>query len=773
MTTINRNTVAILGAVMTLMFASRMRSAHNYIVPDGVVFLGMDAWYHWRASLWTAANWPRTLGFDPWTGYPVGRYAGQFGTPWDILLGSIIAVTGGSDISMIAVSIVPPIIVALTAIPVYYIARICFGDKATIGAIIALALLPGMFYVRGLFGFIDHHAAEIFLQTIVVAGIIGALQNNNQSKIFVSLSSVALTLYIFIWPPGFYIVPILAVSIIVAGIVAFSQRTNVNLIFKPIYGIFIVPLIVVGVVGDWSTYSVTSISRLQIIALELSLVSIVLYHGILHYSRKSAIVTTGAPIIILSGIAAVIAWTNPQLFDIVTGGLQGHFIPSANSSSTIAEAQGVDISNTIIFTLSEYGLLVLVAVIAILFRIDRRRSSHIIVFIWGFVLMGMALTQIRYNYYAAVPIAIFAGAGAQYIVSFLTEHIDMSDIPSSTTIVIVFIIALAVAPASGSIIDERSPTDALEWRGALEYLEHDTPESAIHYTGYYERTDDYQYIDYGVLSWWDYGHWITSRAHRIAVANPFQQHMGEAAKYFVASNETEADAAIDTLNLSAEERIRYVVVDDRMATDKLWAIANSGGTDIDQYTDNDGYTNMYHESMVARLYMHDADRLEHHRLVYETPDTSVVAGIQRDDELILTPQSLTPDQIQTTIENEALELVQPRRLSTVKVFERVNGAVIADTTNADVVVVSVPLRTNTGRQFLYTQVATVSDGQFEARVPYATSGNTGSTVIAFEPYSIYADGEYIRSVHVSESSVQNGVHVNMTIPGEHYARDKE
>jgi Uncharacterized membrane protein, required for N-linked glycosylation len=166
MTTINRNTVAILGAVMTLMFASRMRSAHNYIVPDGVVFLGMDAWYHWRASLWTAANWPRTLGFDPWTGYPVGRYAGQFGTVWDVLLGSIIAITGGSEISMIAVSIVPPIIAALTAIPVYYIARICFDDKAAIGAIIALALLPGMFYVRGLFGFIDHHAAEIFFRLL-------------------------------------------------------------------------------------------------------------------------------------------------------------------------------------------------------------------------------------------------------------------------------------------------------------------------------------------------------------------------------------------------------------------------------------------------------------------------------------------------------------------------------------------------------------------------------------------------------------------------------
>jgi len=42
---------------------------------------------------------------------------------------------------------------------------------------------------------------------------------------------------------------------------------------------------------------------------------------------------------------------------------------------------------------------------------------------------------------------------------------------------------------------------------------------------------------YGVQSWWDYGHWITTRAERIPNANPFQQNAGEAADYLLAPSE--------------------------------------------------------------------------------------------------------------------------------------------------------------------------------------------------------------------------------------------
>ncbi|GAI14766.1 unnamed protein product, partial [marine sediment metagenome] len=34
---------------------------------------------------------------------------------------------------------------------------------------------------------------------------------------------------------------------------------------------------------------------------------------------------------------------------------------------------------------------------------------------------------------------------------------------------------------------------------------------------------EYPESSYSVMSWWDYGHWITRIAHRIPISNPFQQ----------------------------------------------------------------------------------------------------------------------------------------------------------------------------------------------------------------------------------------------------------
>ena len=64
----------------------------------------------------------------------------------------------------------------------------------------------------------------------------------------------------------------------------------------------------------------------------------------------------------------------------------------------------------------------------------------------------------------------------------------------------------------------------------------------LDYYGQYDRTGDFEYPEgaYGVLSWWDYGHWITGEGERIANANPFQQNVREAADFLLAQDEEEA-----------------------------------------------------------------------------------------------------------------------------------------------------------------------------------------------------------------------------------------
>lgn len=66
-------------------------------------------------------------------------------------------------------------------------------------------------------------------------------------------------------------------------------------------------------------------------------------------------------------------------------------------------------------------------------------------------------------------------------------------------------------------------------------------ENAMEYYGTYEPPAYGDFDDpegaYAVQSWWDYSHWITTRAEQIPNANPFQQNAEEAANSLLAPSE--------------------------------------------------------------------------------------------------------------------------------------------------------------------------------------------------------------------------------------------
>jgi len=124
-----------------------------------------------------------------------------------------------------------------------------------------------------------------------------------------------------------------------------------------------------------------------------------------------------------------------------------------------------------------------------------------------------------------------------------------------------------------------------------------------------------------VQSWWDYGHWITTRAERIPNANPFQQNAGEAADYLLAPSE---EASREVLASQSEEgaNTRYVMVDWQMASPSskfgapvTFYSGNETRSDFNrvlyQQTEQGGFrtvtqvnTQRYHESQMIRLYEH-------------------------------------------------------------------------------------------------------------------------------------------------------------------------
>lgn len=71
---------------------------------------------------------------------------------------------------------------------------------------------------------------------------------------------------------------------------------------------------------------------------------------------------------------------------------------------------------------------------------------------------------------------------------------------------------------------------------------------------------------WGVMSWWDYGYWITREGQRPAMCNPGSNIRYEVARYLLSDNYSETYEALKKTN------IKYIIIDYLMVTSKFYAI---------------------------------------------------------------------------------------------------------------------------------------------------------------------------------------------------------
>ena len=175
-----------------------------------------------------------------------------------------------------------------------------------------------------------------------------------------------------------------------------------------------------------------------------------------------------------------------------------------------------------------------------------------------------------------------------------------------------------------------------DWNDACAWVNDHTPATSFTYSA-----DNGTHPEYGIMSWWDYGNYILYRAERPAVANNFQTGIENASRFFIAQNETAADAIMD--NCSA----RYVMADNRMGSPYAgvsYGIFESmpylAGDDPNSYHMRVNASALtvspkYYGSMYAKLFDFDGcgyksgsgnvtGGLEHYRLIYATNGTDPV-----------------------------------------------------------------------------------------------------------------------------------------------------
>jgi dolichyl-diphosphooligosaccharide--protein glycosyltransferase len=381
-----------------------------------------------------------------------------------------------------------------------------------------------------------------------------------------------------------------------------------------------------------------------------------------------------------SVIAAIVLAAKPLVEDdddrhtlFVAGGLvlvgllylvPGPFAAAADALGVVPELVGVAIVA---------GLVVGATLLA------RYDAERLFVLVWAAIITAAAFTQVRFNYYLAVVVAsmnayLLGEVLAYFDLQSVAASLDDVEIETHQVLVVFAVVLLVLTPAllvpinvrsTGNPTFDKNPTSwqtanstspgaVTEWEGSLQWLSENTPaegtmggaDNEMAYYGTYQQSNDFEYPDgaYGVMSWWDYGHWITVRGERIPNANPFQQGAETAANFLLAPNEQQAEDVLAGQSTEGNQT-RYVMVDWQMATPgskfgapTVWYDYNDTDLASDEfyhrvYSENFRTSFLlrhqrYYDSQMIRLYEYHGSAIEPQPIVvdWETRQAQTSAG---------------------------------------------------------------------------------------------------------------------------------------------------
>jgi len=603
--------IPTLVVLVAFMLWTRVREWESYVVDETVYFGGNDPWYHYRMVKYTVQHWPETSPFDPWTYFPFGTHSSQFGTVFDQLMATAALVVGLGNPSDHTVRMVvlfaPAVLGTLAAIPVYYLGKRAAGRFAGVVAVGILATFASTFVARSTVGFTDHHVAEVFFQSVAVLATMVAVSAGQKEKPVWELlqereigairrpvgwavvAGTATALYVWTWPPGVFLV----------GILGFYYLIELSSL--QVHGESPEPVAIVGAVSMLTTTVLTLavVEEVDIGATSYSILQPGLALGVAagcvfmawlarewddrdvpDYQYPVAIVGILA---VLTGLLAV---GSPGTFDfLVRQLLRVVGLGVSDRAATIGEAQPLafeDLYGRYRFT----HFIALAGVGYIAFRqvLSKARSDLVLLVVWTVFMLLATLTQRRFDYYFGITVAVMVGYTVATLADFGNLFESVEDLQTYQVVSIVAIVLVVFTPlvvtGQGILalqISAGGPgEDPQAWNESLTWMEDNTPRegnlggagNGMDLYGTFKATDDYEYEAgfYGVLSWWDYGHWITTMGQRIPTANPFQQGADQAANFLLSGSESEANEVLDDLSDGEGTETRYVMADWKMVT---------------------------------------------------------------------------------------------------------------------------------------------------------------------------------------------------------------
>jgi oligosaccharyl transferase (archaeosortase A-associated) len=807
-----------------------------------------DISYNLRLIEQMLVNFPSYPGFDAMTQYPYGSIVG-WGPLFTFIVTSLCLVAGAAtrpEIAAVAFT-VPPILAAIMIPVMFYLGKILSDWKTGLISAVFISIVSGQFLYRSLYGFVDHHIAEVLFSTVFVLAYVTAivytktqkidfrnLQTLKTPTIMSILAGIGFVLGLWTMPTMVLFAFIVALfTLIQFSIDFYKQQMSDYLLFINVVT-FVIAIIGTLVAGlRTSGFALVVYSPAHILAYTLVIAGSIVLYGLTRIFKEKRIYYP------LSIVAIAIAGL--ALTFLLFQGIYSAFIGSFNlmfgagaTTLTIQELRPWSLAE--VWTTFNFGFILAIGGIgyAVYRNIKEEKPEQIFLLIWVLVMLYATFIHVRYEYYLgpviAILAALFTGAvlskGYPEVQKFLfRKRIAAKEAEEKPTpkrrkevkkaakkssydgpLVVAFfmVAAFGVLFVGMSANYDYQIGNALgyntmhpDWRETLEWMGNNTPNPGVdYYTIYDQDTFHYPPQSYGVMSWWDYGHWITYFAMRIPHANPFQQGVAGvngSASFFISPTEEQ------TVKIANNLGTKYVVTDIEMDVGKFWAMATwynstlgaSPYSDVFLVTSPENptsyeaatlYTQDYYETTISRLHNFDGSMTDPSTVFYivyadGTQQTNYYPIITKYQAMeaataiqmaksynanastgyhatvasnsFLRPLERVPalQHFRLIYESSTNALGSQADVRYVKTFEYVAGAHIPGEG-----VIEIDLVTNQGRAFTYRQESV--NGEFV--VPYSTEGN---------PWGVKATGYYRivgtgQEISVSEDAVQNGLTVS-------------
>lgn len=487
----------------------------NVFVADLTWFRETDPWYHERlADLYSFPNWSNV---DLMAKFPDGAHNGYMPMIAWLSLGDKEA------------AFIPPIVGALTLFFVYLIGKEVFSGKVGLLAAALVAVIPGEFLHRTLLGFTDHHCLEAFCMSAMVYFLLKT--KKTWSWKWAAAFGASLTLYLISWTGALLLMVAIGLWVWWECLAHLEREESLLPMVKTFTPACALPALI--------TFGYTEHLTAGLI-LALSMVPVGMWLLITIVKKRSYILfalTIAVPIA-LAFLGAQVNYYQ-LLAPIFWGG-----------GSYIQEAMPLGPGSI----LSIYGLAFLLALPSFWFY----RSKNSLFLIWTAVFVIAGIGQRRWGYYTTIPVALLASAFTFKIGDWVKPITQKAVIG----IVILFLLLPNIQGTLGVINLPNQMT--ADWYVTCTWIRQNTPDDELFDLTY----SNLEPAPYGVLAWWDYGHWIIRIAHRVPLSSPTQTSPipGE---FYTATTEEGANARLLDLD------IRYVLIDAELLTLKWEAIRNN------------------------------------------------------------------------------------------------------------------------------------------------------------------------------------------------------